>query len=201
MTRSRTLRVTLACCLTALFSTTSLQFAQQPHVPGGAASRSRSAMTFNHIVLSDSQRQQITAIFGKYSPEANALRAQMKPLTEQIAAARQANDTTKVQALRAQMRPLTARARALRAREIAEIRPVLTQAQQQQLDQNIGRTTRTVPRSTGNELPVALSAMGGALALVGLAFWLRYRGAQQRTHALRNLHCSRASRINPDKSP
>src|SRR5438105_6400344 len=92
---------------------------------------------FKGINLSGTQKNQVKAIREKYKGQEQALREQMKPLREQFAAARKANDTAKLEQLREQVRPQMERARALRQQQMQEVRGVLNAEQQKQLDANI----------------------------------------------------------------
>jgi Spy/CpxP family protein refolding chaperone len=83
--------------------------------------------------LTDAQKAQIKAIRQKYQPQSEALRAQSKPYMDAAKAARQKGDTAAFRSNMAQARQLMQNA-SFRTQEQAEIRAILTPAQQAKFD-------------------------------------------------------------------
>ena len=84
--------------------------------------------------LTDAQKAQVKAIHQKYDAQFKSLRQNMKPQMDAMRAARQKGDTAAVRAQREQMRSQMEPMRKLHEQEMAEVRAILTPAQQQQFD-------------------------------------------------------------------
>jgi len=112
--------------------------AQEPHHgmmmgPGhrGGAEHERMMQALN---LTDAQKAQVKAIHQKYDAQFKALHQTMKPQMDAMRAARQKGDTAAMRAQREQMRSQMEPMRKLHEQEMAEVRAILTPAQQQQFD-------------------------------------------------------------------
>lgn len=99
--------------------------------PGHAAMRG--------VKPTEAQRAQIRAIHEKYKPQFESLRATMKPAMDEAKAARQRGDTAAARAAFAKTAASREQAQVLRTQEHAEIRAILTPAQQQTFDANVAR--------------------------------------------------------------
>lgn len=84
--------------------------------------------------LTDAQKAQVKAIHEKYDAQFKALHQNMKPQMDAMRAARQKGDTAAIRAQREQMRSQMEPMRKLHEQEMAEVRAILTPAQQQQFD-------------------------------------------------------------------
>lgn len=84
--------------------------------------------------LTDAQKAQVKAIHEKYDAQFKALHQSMKPQMDAMRAARQKGDTAAMRAQREQMRSQMEPMRKLHEQEMAEVRAILTPAQQQQFD-------------------------------------------------------------------
>jgi Spy/CpxP family protein refolding chaperone len=91
------------------------------------------------ITLNDTQKEQLKAIHTKYQQQTKAVQEQMKPIREELQAARKANDTAKLQSLRESVKAPMQQMNALRQQELSEVRAILTADQQKQLDTNLAR--------------------------------------------------------------
>jgi Spy/CpxP family protein refolding chaperone len=94
---------------------------------------------FKDLNLTSAQKSQVKAIHAKYEGQEKSLREQMKPAREQMQAARKSGDTAKLESVRAQYKPQMEQARALRERQMAEVRGILTPDQQAKLDAKIAQ--------------------------------------------------------------
>ena len=84
--------------------------------------------------LTDAQKAQIKAIHQKYQPQAQALRTQAKPYMEAAKAARQKGDTAAFRTNMEKARQVMQGGQSFRTQENAEIRAILTPAQQAKFD-------------------------------------------------------------------
>lgn len=84
--------------------------------------------------LTDAQKAQIKAIRQKYRPQNEALRAQAKPYVDAARAARQKGDTAAFRSNMLKARQIFEGGKTTRTQELAEIRAVLTPAQQAKWD-------------------------------------------------------------------
>ncbi len=84
--------------------------------------------------LTDAQKAQINAIRQKYQPQNGALRTQAKPYIDAARAARQKGDTAAVRSNMEKARQVMQGGQSIRTQEMAEIRNVLTPAQQAKFD-------------------------------------------------------------------
>jgi Spy/CpxP family protein refolding chaperone len=87
----------------------------------------------------DAQKTQIKSIHEKYQTQYQSFRTSMKPAMDEAKAARQRGDTTAARAALAKTAATRQQAQALRDRETAEIRAILTPAQQQTFDANVAK--------------------------------------------------------------
>ena len=84
--------------------------------------------------LTDAQKAQIKAIRQKYQPQNEALRTQAKPFIDAARAARQKGDTAAARSNFEKARQVMQGGQSIRTQETAEIRNVLTPAQQVKFD-------------------------------------------------------------------
>lgn len=84
--------------------------------------------------LTDAQKAQIKAIHAKYAPQIKAEREKMRPQMEAARAARAKGDTSAVRADRANARTAMGPMQQVHQQEMAEVRAILTPAQQQKFD-------------------------------------------------------------------
>src|SRR3954471_1763005 len=84
--------------------------------------------------LTDAQKAQIKAIHAKYKPQNEALRTQSKPYMEAAKAARQKGDTVAFRTNMEKARQVMQGGQSFRTQENAEIRAILTPAQQTKFD-------------------------------------------------------------------
>ena len=114
--------------------------AQATTTPAPAHSQMRAGMRPGHarmmkdLGLTTEQKAQMKAIHAKYAPQMKAAFAASKPDMEALRAARKSGDTTALNAARAKMRADMAPNQKIRQQEMAEMRAVLTPAQQQKFD-------------------------------------------------------------------
>jgi periplasmic protein CpxP/Spy len=87
----------------------------------------------------DAQKAQIKTIHQKYQTQFQSLRTAMKPAMDEAKAARQRGDTAGVRAAFAKTAGTRQQVQDLRARETAEIRAILTPAQQTTFDANVAK--------------------------------------------------------------
>jgi Spy/CpxP family protein refolding chaperone len=87
----------------------------------------------------DAQKAQFKTIHQKYQTQFQSLRTSMKPAMDEAKAARQRGDTVAARAAIAKTADTRQKAMALRAQETAEIRAILTPAQQQTFDANVSK--------------------------------------------------------------
>ncbi len=87
----------------------------------------------------DAQKAQIKTIHAKYQTQLKSDRDAMKPAMDEAKAARQRGDTAAARAAFAKTAGSRQHAQALRAQEAAEIRAILTPAQQQTFDANVAK--------------------------------------------------------------
>src|SRR3954469_5461056 len=84
--------------------------------------------------LTDAQKTQIKAIRAKYKPQNDALRTQAKPYMEAARTARQKGDTVAFRTNMEKARQVMQGGQSVRTQENAEIRAILTPAQQTKFD-------------------------------------------------------------------
>ena len=84
--------------------------------------------------LTDAQKAQIKAIHAKYKPQNEALRTQAKPYMDAARAARQKGDTAAFRSNMEKARQVMQGGQSFRTQETAEIRAILTPAQQAKFD-------------------------------------------------------------------
>jgi Spy/CpxP family protein refolding chaperone len=84
--------------------------------------------------LTDAQKAQIKAIRQKYQPQNEALRTQAKPFMDAARAARQKGDTAAFRSNMEKARQVMQGGQSIRTQENAEIRAILTPAQQAKFD-------------------------------------------------------------------
>ena len=87
----------------------------------------------------DAQKAQIKSIHAKYQAQFQSLHTSMKPAIDEAKAARQRGDTAAARAAIAKTEASRQQALTLRTQEAAEIRAILTPAQQQTFDANIAQ--------------------------------------------------------------
>lgn len=84
--------------------------------------------------LTDAQKAQIKTIRSKYQPQNEALRTQAKPFMDAARAARQKGDTAAARSNMEKARQVMQGGQSYRTQETAEIRAILTPAQQAKFD-------------------------------------------------------------------
>ncbi len=84
--------------------------------------------------LTDSQKAQVKAIHAKYEPQIKAEREKMRPQMEAARAARANGDTSAARADRANFRAAMGPMQQIHQQEMAEVRAILTPAQQAKFD-------------------------------------------------------------------
>ncbi len=97
----------------------------------------------------DAQKTQLKAIHQKYQSQFQSLRTAMKPAMDEAKAARQRGDTAGVRAAFAKTAASRQQAQDLRAKEAAEIRAVLTPAQQATFDANVAQAKARGEKARG----------------------------------------------------
>ena len=106
----------------------------QMHAGMRAGMRSGHARMMKDLDLTAAQKAQMKAIHAKYAPQMKAAFAAARPDMDALRAARKSGDTTALNAARAKMRADMAPNQKIREQEMAEMRAVLTPAQQQKFD-------------------------------------------------------------------
>jgi len=99
-----------------------------------AGGEMRARGEFRDLNLTEAQKTQIKAIRQKYQPQNQALRAQAKPFTDAARAARQKGDTVAFRSNMEKARQVMQGGQSIRTQENAEIRAILTPAQQAKFD-------------------------------------------------------------------
>lgn len=89
---------------------------------------------WQQLGLSADQQARVKAIHAKYEPQMKAARTTARPDMEAAKAARAHGDTAAFRAARARLHNEMAPTQQIRKQEMAEVRGILTPAQQQQLD-------------------------------------------------------------------
>lgn len=84
--------------------------------------------------LTDAQKAQVKAIHAKYEPQIKAEREKMRPQMEAARAARAKGDTAAERSDRASFRAAMGPMQQIHQQEMAEVRAILTPAQQQKFD-------------------------------------------------------------------
>jgi Spy/CpxP family protein refolding chaperone len=110
--------------------------------------------------LSKTQKVQLKALMQKYKSQEVSMRNQIKPLREQLVAARKNNDQARLQDLRAQLRPHMQQFQALRDKEMQDVRTILTPQQQAQFDQNMAAMRASQPQRQQRQRPVRNTRVG-----------------------------------------
>jgi protein CpxP len=135
-----------ALAMALSFASVSAVSAQDREAPRGEhGMRGRGAMgglgrgLLRDITLSDSQKEQLKTIHAKYQEQAKAVHEQMKPMREELQAARKANDQAKLQALRERAKAPMQQLQTIHQQQLSEVRAILNADQQKQLDSNIAR--------------------------------------------------------------
>src|SRR4051812_13948170 len=136
MRRIHAAGLALALTLGAV-SAASAQAPDAPRAEHRMGGRGPGGGMFKDLNLTDAQKSQVKAIHEKYKDQEKAVREQMKPMREQFEAARKSGDKAKLEALRAQYKPQMEQGRALRERQMAEIRSILNADQQKKLDDKL----------------------------------------------------------------
>ncbi len=117
----------------------------QPGVRTGMHNGARHEQMMEQLGLTASQKAQVKAIHAKYEPQIKAERERMRPQMEAARAARAKGDTAAAHADRANLRTSMEPMRKIHEQEMAEVRAILTPAQQAKFDamkQRHGGTTR-----------------------------------------------------------
>jgi len=89
------------------------------------------------ITLSDAQKAQLKTIREKYKSQHEAERAKMKPVMDEVKAARQRGDTAAARAAWAKAGDARTQGEGIRKQEMADVRAVLTADQAKQFDANL----------------------------------------------------------------
>ena len=131
----------LAVLAAALVAAAPMAHAQATAAPAPRAARGTAGMRgpghgdmYKSLNLTDAQKAQVKAIHQKYAPQMKSARDAAKPDFDAMRAARQKGDTAAARAAGAKLRADMAPTHKLREQEMAEVRGILTPAQQQQLD-------------------------------------------------------------------
>ena len=106
-------------------------FHRRGHRAGGAMRGREFGRDLN---LTDAQKAQIKVIREKYKPQNEALRTQAKPFMDAARAARQKGDTAGFRSNMEKARQVMQGGQSIRTQEMAEIRNILTPAQQAKFD-------------------------------------------------------------------
>lgn len=125
----------LAAALVAAAPMVHAQAATTPAPRAQRAMRGPGHNMFQSLNLTDAQKAQVKAIHEKYAAQFKSAREAAKPDIDAMRAARQKGDTVAMRAAGAKLRADMAPTRKVREQEMAEVRAILTPAQQQQLDQ------------------------------------------------------------------
>lgn len=105
--------------------------------PGGPGMGGRADRGALHgITLSDAQKAQLKTVHEKYRAQHEAERARLKPVMDEVRAARQRGDTAAAHAAMAKAGDAR-QGQALREQEMHDVRAVLTADQQKQFDANV----------------------------------------------------------------
>jgi len=130
----------LAFLAAALVAVAPMAHAQATRAPAPRAERG--AMTgmrghgdmYKSLNLTAAQKAQVKAIHQKYASQFKSARDASKPDFDAMRAARQKGDTAAMRAAREKLRADMAPTQKVREQEMAEVRGILTPAQQQQFD-------------------------------------------------------------------
>ena len=114
---------------------------------GGKMGPGRTAL--RGVNPTDAQKAQIKTIHEKYQTQFESIRTGMKPAMDEAKAARQRGDTAAARAALAKTAGTRQQAETLRAQEAAEIRAILTPAQQQTFDANVAKAKSHGDRMRG----------------------------------------------------
>jgi periplasmic protein CpxP/Spy len=93
------------------------------------------------ITLSDAQKAQLKTVHEKYKAQHEAERARLKPVMDEVRAARQRGDTAAARAAWAKAGDARTQGTNVRKQEMADVRAVLTADQQKQFDANVAKMT------------------------------------------------------------
>lgn len=149
----------LAVLAAALVAAAPMVHAQATTTPAPRAERGMRGPghgdMFQSLNLTAAQKAQVTTIQQKYASQFRSARDASRPDFDAMRAARQKGDTAAVRAAREKLRADMAPTQKVREQEMAEVRAILTPAQQQQLDalnaqrgqRADGRGGRTVRRA------------------------------------------------------
>ena len=135
MNKFRLLAV-IAGALASAATVATAQSATPSAARAGKASGAHKAL-FKNITLSPAEQARLTQVKGKYQPEQQSLRAQIKPAVQQARADRQKGDTAAARAVLAGTRNSRTQLRALRTNERTDVRSALTPEHQRQFDANV----------------------------------------------------------------
>ena len=135
----------LAVLAAALVAAAPMAHAQATTAPASGAQHEMRGMRgmrgpghegmFKSLNLTDAQKAQVKAIHEKYAAQFKSARDAAKPDFDAMRAARQKGDTAAARAAREKLHADMAPTQKVHEQEMAEIRAILTPAQQQQLDQ------------------------------------------------------------------
>ncbi|MGI8508749.1 MAG: Spy/CpxP family protein refolding chaperone [Gemmatimonadaceae bacterium] len=123
----------------ALYAQTTTTTTRPMPVAGTHMTRHQGPRGHNNKMMADlnltgAQQAQVKAIHAKYEPQIKAEREKMRPQMEAARAARAKGDTSAVRANRANARGATGPMQQIHQQEMAEVRAILTPAQQQKFD-------------------------------------------------------------------
>lgn len=121
----------------ALYAQTTTATVQPAPVAGARMMKHQSPghhQMMAELNLTDTQKAQVKTIHAKYEPQIKAEREKMRPQMDAARAARAKGDTSAVRADRANSRDSMGPMQQIRQQEMAEVRAILTPAQQQKFD-------------------------------------------------------------------
>ena len=137
----------VALAIISIVSSASLAAAQAPQAPEAGRHAMRARMQggrgerglFRGIALSDAEKTKLKEVRAKYAPERKALHESLKPVMNEVRAARQKGDTAAARAAWDQAKDGREKAKALMDREQADVRAALSPENQKQFDANVQR--------------------------------------------------------------
>ncbi len=141
-------RHVVALAIISIMSGASLAAAQGSVQGPGAGRQAMGARTqgrrgerglLRGITLSDAEKTMLRQIRAKYAPEHKALRESLKPVMDEVQAARQKHDTAAARAAWDRSKDEREKAKTLMERERAEVRAALSPENQKQFDANVQR--------------------------------------------------------------
>ena len=128
----------LAFLAAALVAAAPMAHAQATTAPAPRAERGMRGPghgdMYKSLNLTDAQKAQVKAIHQKYASQFKSARDAAKPDFDAMKAARQKGDTAAMRAAREKLRADMGPTQKVREQEMAEVRGILTPAQQQQFD-------------------------------------------------------------------